>query len=222
MKEEEAVRWAAKRICGCSEAEYRQLYRWVMNAPDFLGASVLEIGAGEGGSTTMLAAACQERGFHLFCLDPFHLGCTELQEKRRIGWGGSHYQVFMSNCHRLIESGLRPWVTYLNGDSHIIGARMRFKNNLNFIWIDGEHAYPFALNEFRFFSPDVVVGGIVAFHDAHEQGRAGRCIAELEESGELDNWKTVDCPPLGTDVRDQCNIVPHKGPWQTVAKVRVK
>jgi hypothetical protein len=214
MKEDEAIRYASLRICGCREQEYRMLYRWATE--DLDGSIIIEIGAGEGGGTVMLAAACQEVGGHLYVMDPFHLGGIPGQEQRRKAGGLNHYTVFEINNHRLIEAGLREYVSYQIGDSQRFAKDIRFVNDVRLLWIDGEHRYPFALNEFLGFGRSVVSGGVVAFHDAFEMDRAGRCIAQLIQDGMLAGWEEIDLPDAesvkGETVPDG-NLYPKLHHW---------
>lgn len=55
------------------------------------------------------------------------------------------------------------------GDSHSIEIRdqviRQFKNQIDFLFIDGDHTYEGAMLDWEFYSPMVRSGGVIGFHD---------------------------------------------------------
>jgi hypothetical protein len=72
------------------------------------------------------------------------------------------YPAFRDNIE---ANGLGRYVTPIVGRSVDIGKT--WSKPIDFLFIDGGHEYEDVLADFETFSPHVVVGGIVAFHDCH-------------------------------------------------------
>ena len=77
-------------------------------------------------------------------------------------------------------------VSFIIGDSRatetLIKARELLNNEpIDFLYIDGEHSYQGAKEDYRMYSPLVRSGGIIAFHDATRNSNVRRAIEDVVE-----------------------------------------
>jgi hypothetical protein len=220
---EKALEFAGMTSNGCTEAEHRFIYQCVMDVPEeWTGRGlVIEIGSWLGGLATTLAAACEERGFDLMCVDTWHLGCLPgapndigrhpLEDGKPRGW------LFEQHTEQLIRAGLRQHVMQIVTDSLMFKKYVPQKDVV-FVWIDGCHDHHHATQEFQAYAANIVMGGIVGWHDAPE-------IADAIELCCVDksaNWREITPMPLMTI----CPVTPgvridKTGPWLTRAFRRV-
>ncbi|HWI53962.1 MAG TPA: class I SAM-dependent methyltransferase [Symbiobacteriaceae bacterium] len=121
-------------------------------APD--GGCFVEIGSRSGKSAGYLARVAANRG-----LGP--LQSIDLWDLAPPRWQGTEtLEKFLERMERL---GLRQQVTVLKGDSREIGDA--WQKPISLLFIDGDHSYDGARADYERFSPHVVPGGIIAFHD---------------------------------------------------------
>ncbi len=128
----------------------------------------LEVGSYCGKSTVYFGAACQKNGSILYALD-HHLG----SEENQVGWEHHDGDLFddetgMLNTFPLFRRTMRrakleDTVVPLVAPSTVVARG--WATPLSMVFIDGGHALEHALNDYRFWAPQVVVGGILAIHD---------------------------------------------------------
>lgn len=126
---------------------------------------MLEIGSRFGGSTVLMLAA----GGELRDLVSIDTAPEHAPESR---WFFERQEV----SERL---------TLLQQDSKIRLAGQRF----GLIFIDGDHSYEGVKGDVEAHWPNVIPGGLVAFHDAYDQSYGVyRVCGELGEQGMADTW----------------------------------
>ncbi len=119
---------------------------------------ILEIGSWKGRSTIWLANAARETGVpQVYAVDP-HTGSPEHHEK----YGEVYtFDIFKENIK---TAGVEDMVTPIRKTSADAAADWD-GTPIEFLWIDGDHSYEMAKLDFDLWSPYLVEGGIVAFHD---------------------------------------------------------
>lgn len=133
------------------------------------GGVILEIGSYKGKSTICLAKGSRGgRRVPVYAIDP-HKDTTTQQ----IWLGGrSSFDDFTSNMAR---AGVSDLVMPLVQKSEEAGRK--WNTPIALLWIDGDHSYTGAKTDFELFSPWVIEGGVIAFHDA-TQGEVARIVCE--------------------------------------------
>jgi predicted O-methyltransferase YrrM len=116
---------------------------------------LVEIGVWHGVTTARLRAAMAPDAV-LYAVDPFPAGRARVSVQRVI----AHRQVGNST------NGTVEWVRLTGGEA---GRRHEAagRTPVDFVFIDGDHAYDVAREDWEAWSPLVVPGGIVALHDSH-------------------------------------------------------
>ena len=125
---------------------------------------VVEIGSWKGKSTVWLAkAALAAGGKQVFAIDP-HVGGKSYDE---LGFKGINTEKeFRDN---IAQAGVSSVVSPLVMPSN--AALVGWQQPIGFLWIDGDHSYEGASDDFYGWSPHVPEGGVIAFHDTyHEEG----------------------------------------------------
>ena len=113
----------------------------------------------------MLATVAKHYGLGpVVAIDPHNFNSAELQATR-IGPDSSSYEEFLRN---LETAGVSDYVEPHRAFSGTISSG--WNRPLCFLWIDGDHSYPGAIDKLRrILALYVTPHGIVAFHDAlHE------------------------------------------------------
>lgn len=103
---------------------------------------ILEIGSMDGGSSIILGCWAQRHDAHLWCVDPKPTGRWHDNIAR---WG-------LAEAVTMIAAA-SPWV---NG---------RAPDELDVLFIDGDHRTRWALVDYHYWFPRVRPGGIILFHD---------------------------------------------------------
>lgn len=165
----EQVKQLALSVKGfLSPAEGMCLYELALNSSK--RAPCLEIGSYCGKSAIFLAEACRISGRNpLICVD-HHRGSVEQQPGQAyfdpglydegqgvvdtLGW-------FMQNI-RL--AGLTDWVIPIVAHSELIGRYWKTKS-LSLIFIDGSHVEADVMKDYSVWSPCLIRGGYLCFHD---------------------------------------------------------
>ncbi|HYF94828.1 MAG TPA: class I SAM-dependent methyltransferase [Symbiobacteriaceae bacterium] len=116
--------------------------------------SFVEIGSRSGKSAAHLAQVAVNRGRGpIFSID--------LWDQAPARWSGTGtLEGFLALMEQL---GLKDAVVALKGDSRVIGAA--WQKPISLLFVDGDHSYEGALSDYQRFSPHIVPGGIIAFHD---------------------------------------------------------
>jgi len=105
--------------------------------------SILEIGARNGCSSSLLGIVAKEKSGHLYSIEP------------------SPQQLWKKNIDRL---GLGEYVTQIVGASPWIQVE-RVGQPIDFFLIDGDHRTRWCLADYHYWSVYVRRGGRIAFHD---------------------------------------------------------
>lgn len=133
--------------------------------------AIVEIGSFMGRSTCCLAIGSKSaRREKVYAVDPF-TGSPEHQaggtcEIREIVEEGTTWNVFLNNIR---EFGVEDYVVPIKAAS--TDAARDWSGPIRLLFIDGDHSYEASRLDFDSWSPFVVEGGIIAFHDiGHWEG----------------------------------------------------
>ena len=118
--------------------------------------TIMEIGSRHGRSILRLSEAAMPSLERVIVIDlPGSL------------WGRDNSEQALSNCaNHLRDRGIEVNVHLIDSHSreaHALAQRER--NNVDFLFIDGDHTYTGVQNDYLWFSQCVRSGGAVAFHD---------------------------------------------------------
>lgn len=134
--------------------------------------AIVEIGSWKGKSTIWLAEGSRAgSGAMVYAVDP-HVGGPD-QEQLGIRNAKTEAE-FRENLRRagvdsLVVPVVRPSMDAVRDWSGPIG----------FLWIDGDHRYESVRDDFLFWEPHVVEGGIIAFHDTYSWEGVRRVVDEI-------------------------------------------
>lgn len=121
--------------------------------------AIVEIGSFKGRSTVMLAKVAAHYGYGpVVAIDPHN--SPELLD-RQANPAASSYQEFLNSIR---GAGVTDHV-----EAHLAystDVARSWNRSIRFLWIDGDHSFEGAKNDFDGFFPHVAPFGIVAFHDA--------------------------------------------------------
>ncbi len=165
----------ASRVRGfLAEDEGRCLFRLAFEA-SALGPC-LEVGSFCGKSTVYLGAACKVKGVTLFTID-HHRGSEE-QQPGQLYFDPEIYDEkkgeidsFPSLRATLKEAGLEDTVVPMVTRSGV--AAMNWATPLSLVFIDGGHSYETALSDYNCWSPHLLPGGYLVFHDIYPDPEKG-------------------------------------------------
>jgi predicted O-methyltransferase YrrM len=137
---------------------------------------VLEIGSYCGKSTIYLAAAARERGQLVITVD-HHRGSEEHQP----GWEyhdpglvdphASRIDTLPTFRRVLFGAGVEDTVVAIVGRSRTVASI--WSTPLGMVFIDGGHTDSAATDDYRGWSPHVVIGGLLAIHDVFADPAVG-------------------------------------------------
>lgn len=136
-----------------SNLEAKWLFERAFDLPE--GANLVEIGSFKGRSTCCLAFGCRGTNKRVSAIDTFD-GGPDLPRH-------DSFQEFYLN---LKSCDLSKYVAPVIGISWEIAKT--WNKPIAFLFIDGSHIYEDVSADFASFFPHVVPGGIIAFHDVHE------------------------------------------------------
>ena len=123
--------------------------------------AIVEIGSFKGKSTVMLGKVAQHYGFGpVVAIDPHDLNSDGLQALKTSA-EDSTYQDFLANVAGACVSELVIPHRALSTQ-----VAQTWDGPIRFLWIDGDHSYRGAKDDFDGFIRHLVPGGVVAFHDA--------------------------------------------------------
>ena len=141
-------------------------YMLMLLAAEGPGAgAIVEIGSFMGRSTTWLASGSMSTYREKVTAVDHFRGSPEHQEgaeceTRELVEGGSTFPAFQDNLRRMeVEGYVDPIVASSEE------AVKRWDRPIRLLFIDGDHSYEESRKDFELWSPFVVAGGIVAFHD---------------------------------------------------------
>lgn len=195
----ETIAALAEKVKGFLAAdEGRALYDIALKAA-VLGPC-LEIGSFCGKSAVYIGSACRERGVTLFTID-HHRGSEE-QQPGQLYFDPDIYDEKSGEInslpllrHTLKTAGLEDTVIPM-----ITGSRVAVRNwatPLGMVFIDGGHSYESALSDYQNWSPHLVNGGFLVFHDIYidpaKGGQAPRQVyTKALSSGDFDELPIVN------------------------------
>jgi predicted O-methyltransferase YrrM len=123
---------------------------------------IVEIGSFKGKSTAYIGNGAKLSGINkIYCVDP-HNGGESLSIK--LGKYNS-FEEFQYNCRKSkVDDIVIPLVDI---SENVVKT---FKEDIEFIFIDGDHSYEAVLLDFELWNPKLLNGGIIAFHDTNQKG----------------------------------------------------
>ncbi|MDZ4826869.1 MAG: class I SAM-dependent methyltransferase [Actinomycetota bacterium] len=137
---------------------------------------LLEIGTYCGKSAVYLGAAARERNTVLFTVD-HHRG----SEENQAGWEYHDREVVDPETGRMDtlpffrrtieQAGLEDAVVAVVG--HSTPVARAWGTPLGLVFIDGGHAEEVAMSDYEGWSPHVMAGGILVFHDVFDDPAQG-------------------------------------------------
>jgi predicted O-methyltransferase YrrM len=121
--------------------------------------AIVEIGSFKGKSTVMLASVAARYGLGpVVAIDPHTAPCVT---DPTVEEGTSTFGEFSAS---LRSSGVEAHVEIHRVRSREAAAG--WARPIRLLWIDGDHTYAGAKEDFELFSPHLSSGGVIAFHDA--------------------------------------------------------
>lgn len=118
---------------------------------------IVEIGSWQGRSTACIAQGSKQgNNVPVYAIDSF----TGSIENQRPGLKVWTLDDFKNN---LTKAGVQDIVTTIVGTSE--EAAKTWNQPIEFLFIDGDHEYAAVEKDFLLYSPHLINGGIVAFHD---------------------------------------------------------
>ena len=149
-----------------ADDEGLHLYRAALEAAHL--GPCLEIGSYCGKSTVCIGTACRESGRVLFAID-HHLGSEEQQpgeayfDPALFDPAAGRIDTFRHFRDTLSRAGLQDTVVPIVCRSEL--AVRAWAAPLGFVFIDGGHALDTVSADYRNWSPHLMPGGLLAFHD---------------------------------------------------------
>lgn len=149
-----------------ADDEGLHLYRAALEAAHL--GPCLEIGSYCGKSTVCIGTACRESGRVLFAID-HHRGSEEQQpgeayfDPALFDPAAGRIDTFRHFRDTLSRAGLQETVVPIVCRSEL--AARAWAAPLGFVFIDGGHAFDTVSADYRDWSPHLMPGGLLAFHD---------------------------------------------------------
>jgi predicted O-methyltransferase YrrM len=135
------------------EPEAQLLYEYARTVTN---GCIVEIGSYRGRSTIMLAQGALEAHTHVYAIDPHYEAIDGIAT-----YGADDRAAFLLN---ILEAGVGSVVRKLDTDSHHAGQG--WTEPIGLLWIDGAHDYESVSRDIALWTPHVVNGGLLAFHDS--------------------------------------------------------
>lgn len=132
--------------------------------------TIVEIGSWVGVSTCYIAAGLASNSkAHIYGVDTFK--GTTINEVASIAWNKSVSNMGGTTLNRFIENvkltGFEKKISPIVSESHI--AAKKWKNEIDFLFIDGDHFYESVKKDFDAWFPYLTSDGVLAFHDYDEK-----------------------------------------------------
>jgi predicted O-methyltransferase YrrM len=166
--------------------EFETLCQYVR---DLRPKTIMEIGSRHGRSLIRLAEASMPSLRRVIIVDlPGSL------------WGKANSEQALSDCaEHLRGRGVEVDLHFIDSHSREAHAlSLRERGCVDFLFIDGDHTYEGVMNDYLWFAPCVVSGGVVAFHDV--------CATpNLAYRG-----NRVEVPRLWDEIKTPEDVVLHK------------
>jgi len=189
-----SIQWAleeSKKVKGWLHKEEAELlYNLGADIPQ--DTDIIEIGSAYGKSTIMLASSIKKNKISLlFSIDPHQKPDFEIPKEYDEWAKGTYtdsYVEFTENMNRLdledsIISIKKTSEQAYNDITNNVKRGFLHKNSkIGLLFIDGLHARSWVEKDFLMWSPLVVSGGFIVFHDAnqssHDFEEGAACIAK--------------------------------------------
>lgn len=126
-------------------AEQDAIRKWSENA-----STAVEIGVFEGVNTCVIASSISENGI-LYAIDPFLKGRL-----------GLCYGLFITNLG-IQRAGLEKKIKLI--EKYSAEAAKEIPENIDFIFVDGDHSLAGITSDWELYSSKVSKGGVIALHD---------------------------------------------------------
>ncbi len=203
-------RWFEKRRLKTIES-FRSLDGWLTDR-EALGlyettrklkasALVVEIGSWQGKSTYCIAKALR-RG-KVYAIDPFNADAgmdtgseKEYQEK------GAHRDLLASFTRSMQSLGVMDKIVVKKGYS---GDYKNEFQQIDFLFIDGDHSIPGCTADYYDYAKKIVVGGYIAFHDFYldrpDLGPTHVITQLVLKSSQFSFYKTYDSLWVGKKIQ---------------------
>ena len=135
---------------------------------------IVEIGSFKGKSSVMLGRVARHYGLNpIVAIDPHNFNNPQLHVHRTTP-GATSFDEFQKNIK---DAGVADFVSPRRQYSTQVAGS--WERPIRMLWIDGDHSYKGAKEDFDGFFRHVQEGGIVAFHDAlHEDAGPIRVFVE--------------------------------------------
>ncbi len=118
---------------------------------------IVEIGSWKGKSTIWIAQGAKDgAGARVYAIDPF-TGSSENQKPGLKVWTLDDFK------NNLAKAGVQDIVKTVVATSE--AAAKEWNKPIEFLFIDGAHEYEYVEKDFLLYSPHLINGGIIAFHD---------------------------------------------------------
>jgi predicted O-methyltransferase YrrM len=128
-----------------------------------------EIGSYMGKSSIVLGMGLMtKKGGKIFCIDPFDLVESDYYKKasgEQLGSSDLTRKQFV--LQNISKYGLEERVNLLQGFSHFVAKE--FHDQIDFLFVDGDHIFEAVLADFIDWSAKLKVGGLIAFHDYYQE-----------------------------------------------------
>jgi predicted O-methyltransferase YrrM len=141
--------------------------------------NIMEIGCYDGGTTWGLANLCK----NMVTIDAHNPSRFDVEDMKKF-------------CN----------YTYIGSNSHEISLVEKVKNilgEIDVLFIDGDHTYEGAFQDYLMYSPLVKIGGLVAFHDVVDSHHhriqncyVSKAYQQVKKSRVGDSWEFI-CDHLG-------------------------
>ncbi|MEW6306713.1 MAG: class I SAM-dependent methyltransferase [Verrucomicrobiota bacterium] len=138
-----------------NDAEGRLLYRLARNASN--AGVIVEIGSWKGKSTIWLGHGSHDGpNVNVHAIDP-HTGSPEHHQNSRLVWTFDQFQQNIKTAG--VDDVIVPHVDFSTK------VAQSFTKPVSLVFIDGQHDYESAKQDYESWYPKVVEGGVMAFHD---------------------------------------------------------
>ncbi len=153
--------------------------RFLCELASAAAADIVEIGCYRGRSTITLCLGSAGNGRVVHSVDP-HGAFVDV-------YGGNYGPVDRESYYRnMLASGMVQRAKLINLTSEQAG--LAWKNPIGLLYIDGDHSYGAVRREVEIWTPHVISGGLLVFHDATDPNIGPfQVIGELRDSGQYDS-----------------------------------
>lgn len=191
MSFEETKKLAEKIDGWLRDKEGKFLYKTAKNCSG--KGVIVEIGSWKGRSTVYLAKGSKAgSNVKIYAIDP-HI--TDHEHKIYYG-SKSTFQEFKRNIEEAEIDDITEPLMKTSEE-----AAKNWDKPIEFLWIDGDHSYKMAKLDFDLWSPYLIDGGVIAFHDS-TFGDVKRVVKEVFKSKQFQNLNFIESITFATKTKD--------------------